>query len=241
MEENKKIVNLSSKDLNIKPLTIKEVHEVCLPKDLAPRNLRINKEIIDGLEFVKNHPKSVSFFGSARFKEDNPYYQKARSLARKIIEKIDYAVVTGGGPGIMEAGNRGASEAGGHSLGMNIELPTEQSINPYVTESVSFYYFFTRKVSLAFSAEAYVYFPGGYGTLDELFEILTLVQTGKIEKVPIILFGKDYWKPLMKTIKEIQLDRFQTIDTTDLELFIITDDEDQVVEIIKNAPLRKED
>jgi uncharacterized protein (TIGR00730 family) len=241
MKPDKKIVNLPSKHLNIKPLTRREVQEVCLPEDLAPRNQRINQEIIAGLEFAREHPKSVSFFGSARFSEDNPHYQKARSVAKKIVEDLEYAVVSGGGPGIMEGANRGAKEAGGHSLGMIIELPEEQRINPYVTESVEFYYFFTRKVSLAFSAEAYVYFPGGFGTMDEFFEILTLVQTGKIEKVPIILVGEDYWRPVEKLIKEQFLEKFQTVDESDLNLFTITDDEKKIVDIIRKAPLRKED
>jgi uncharacterized protein (TIGR00730 family) len=238
--EEKKKVNLPSRDLRVRPLTFKEMREVCVPKDLASRDLKINKEIIDGLEFVKKHPKSVTFFGSARFKKDNPYYQKARKLAKKIVKETGYAVVTGGGPGIMEGGNMGASEAKGESLGLTIELPTEQRINPYVTDSISFYYFFTRKLSLAFSAEAYIYFPGGFGTLDEFFEILTLVQTGKIERVPIVLVGENYWKPIEKLLREQLKEKFKTIDEGDLNLFTITEDEDQIIDIIKSAPLRKE-
>ena len=239
--EDKKIVNLPSKELHIKPLTRKEVQQVCFPENLVPRNLKINNEIIKGLDFVREHPKSVTFFGSAKFKEDHPYYKKAQSIAKRVVEELGHAVLSGGGPGIMEGANKGASLGGGHSLGMTIELPTEQRINPYVTESIEFYYFFTRKLSLTFSAEAYLYFPGGYGTLDEFFEILTLVQTGKIEKMPIILVGEDYWRPIEKLLKEHLLEKFKTIEDDDLDLFTITDDEDQIIEIIKNAPLRKED
>ena len=137
----------------------------------------------------------------------------------------------------MEAGNRGAHEAGGKSLGLDIQLPHEQNANPYTTDSVSFYYFFSRKVCLSFSAEAYVFFPGGFGTLDEFFEILTLVQTGKITPVPIILFGKSYWKHIDKVIKKLLLKK-KLIDPQDPKLYTITDSIDEAVEIIKQAPIR---
>jgi uncharacterized protein (TIGR00730 family) len=240
-DKNKKRINLKSEDLHLKPLTLKEVHQVCIPKDLAPRDLKINAEIVDGLEFIRKHPRSVTFFGSARFEEGNPYYEKAKNLAGKIVKEIDYTVVTGGGPGIMEAGNRGAFEAKGNSLGITIELPTEQRLNPYVTDSTDFYYFFTRKLTLAFSAETYVYFPGGLGTLDEFFEIMTLIQTGKIARVPIILVGDDFWKPIEKWLDEMLYQKFKTIDKKDLNLFTITEDEDKIIDIIKSAPLREED
>lgn len=239
---DKKTVNVPSKELNITPLTAEEVQDACQISDpSSPRGLRVNQEISGGLDFIKKYPRSVTFFGSARFKEGTKYYEKARSIARKIVEKTGHTIVTGGGPGIMEGGNRGAQEGGGNSLGLGIELPTEQRINPYVTDSVLFYYFFTRKVSLAFSAEAYLFFPGGFGTLDEFFEILTLVQTRKIEKVPIILVGKDYWEPINKLIKELLYDKFKTIDKEDLGLYTVTEDEDKIVEIVKNAPLRSTD
>lgn len=139
----------------------------------------------------------------------------------------------------MEAANRGAKEAGGRSIGFNIELPKEQNINPYVTESLSFHYFFTRKVSLSFSAEAYIFFPGGLGTMDEFFELATLVQTHKIDKVPIILVGDGYWKTLESFMKNNLLAR-DMIDEEDLDTFTITDDEDKVLSIVKSAPMRKE-
>ncbi len=140
----------------------------------------------------------------------------------------------------MEAGNRGAYEMGKPSLGLTIELPMEQSTNPYVTEEMPFYFFFTRKVLMAYSAEAYLYFPGGYGTLDELFEILTLVQTGKISRLPIILVGAAFWKPLDEFIKQTLLAEKGTISESDLDLYIITDDEDKIVEMVRNAPMRND-
>jgi len=240
-EEDKKRVNLKSEDLHLKPLTLKEVHEVCIPKELAPRDLKINAEIIDGLEFIRKYPRSVTFFGSARFEEDHPYYKKARNLSKRIASEIGHAVVTGGGPGIMEAANRGAIDVKGISLGLTINLPMEQRLNPYVTDSVNFRYFFTRKLSLTFSAETYVFFPGGLGTLDEFFEIITLVQTGKIERVPMILIGEDFWRPIEKMMREHLYQKFETIDKGDLNLFTVTEDEDQILEIIKSAPLREED
>src|SRR5690606_36408416 len=177
---NKKVINKPEIDLSIDPVTIDELEEA-----IHNRISVIQKEFEDGFHFIKKHPKSVTFFGGARFDNTNPFYQQAVDLA-KLLVKERYTVVTGGGPGIMEAANRGAQEGGGHSLGLTIELPHEQVTNQYVTDHVGFNYFFTRKVCLTFSAEAFVYFPGGFGTLDEFFEILTLVQTKKIPKVPII-------------------------------------------------------
>jgi len=241
MKKNgKELINVPQKDLNIKPLTKKEIREACIDGN-TPRGLRINKEIIDGLNFIRKHPRSVTFFGSSKLKEDNPYYQKAKNLAQKIVKETGYTIVTGGGPGIMEGANKGAREAGGNSLGLGIDLPNQKRLNSHVTDSVEFHYFFTRKVSLAFSAETYLFFPGGYGTLDEFFEILTLVQTKKIEKVPIILVGSEFWNMVDQLLKEHLYEKFKTIDKTDLDLYTITDDEEEIVKIIKNAPLRKED
>lgn len=202
---------------------------------------RIYKEFTEGLKHIKNHPKSVTFFGSARLGENDPYYKKAVSIARKISCE-GYSVITGGGPGIMEAGNRGAYESScrGVSVGYNIELPFEQNLNSFTNESYSFYYFFSRKVTMTFSAEAYIYFPGGFGTLDELFEILTLVQTGKIEKVPIILVGNDFFGELDGYIKKVLLDQYKTIDAEDRDLYTITEDEDVILDIVRKAPLREE-
>jgi len=233
----------------MKPKKVINIPEVELPpvkltkEELASQSMlrvsRIGKEFSRGFKFLKKHPKSVSFFGSARFKEDNEHYQKARSIAEK-LSKIGYTVVTGGGPGIMQAGNHGAYDAGGESIGLNIRLPHEQVINPYVKDSIDFYYFFSRKVALSFSAEAYLYFPGGFGTLDEFFEILTLVQTHKIPKIPIILVGTDFWKPLDDFIKKNMLEKHNAISPEDMSLYRIVDDENEIIEIVQNAPLREE-
>jgi uncharacterized protein (TIGR00730 family) len=201
----------------------------------------MNEEFRQGFDIVKKHKdgnKSVTFWGSARFPVENEYYQKALRLGRKLAGELNCMIVTGGGPGIMEAGNRGAYEMGKPSLGLTINLPMEQETNRYVTEEIPFYFFFTRKTLMAYSAEAYLYFPGGYGTLDELFEILTLVQTGKISKLPIILVGKKFWEPLDHFIKQTLLAENETISPEDLNLYQILDDEDEIVEIVKNAPRR---
>jgi len=197
----------------------------------------ISKEFTDGFHFLEDYPQSVTVFGSSIVTEDNKYYQMARSLCKRIAGDIQYAVITGGGPGIMEAANRGAFEANGKSLGITINLPREQVTNKYVTKTIALTYFFARKVCLSFSAEAYIFFPGGYGTLDELFEILTLVQTKKISSVPIILVGSDYWKPLESFIKNEVLER-KMIDPSDISMFTIQDDEDTIIEIIKKSPIR---
>jgi uncharacterized protein (TIGR00730 family) len=210
-------------------------------KDLSQiadeRIQEISKEFENGFNFLKDYPTSVTFFGSTQFKEESPYYQSARELAYKIVKELNYSILSGGGPGIMEAANRGAFEAGGNSLGLTIELPHEQKINPYITKKISSYYFFVRKVCLAFSAEAFIFFPGGYGTLDEFFEILTLVQTGKIKGVPIICVGSDYWNSVKKFIEQEMLSRGAIIPE-DLKLFTITDDHDEIIGLIKNVPVQ---
>jgi uncharacterized protein (TIGR00730 family) len=214
------------------PLTIKKINE-----QLENRLDRIEDEFRAGFEFVKTYQNSVTFWGSARVVEGDDDYDKARELSSKIVKELDYAIVTGGGPGIMEAANRGACEAGGKSVGYTIKLPMEQVTNEYLTDHLDFYYFFARKVCLSFAAEAYIFFPGGFGTYDELFEILTLVQTKKIEDVPVILFGSKYWNKYLKYIKKNLL-KHKKIDDFDLNLFTITDDMDKVVKIVKDAPQR---
>lgn len=215
-----------------KPLTLLEMAEAA-----QKRVAVIANEFADGFEFVKNYPRSVTFFGSAREKEGEFYYQKARALAGRIVEELHYSVVTGGGPGIMEAANRGAFEAGGNSIGLTIDLPSEQMTNNYLTDNLSFHYFFSRKVCLSFSAEAYVFFPGGFGTLDEFSEILTLMQTNKIPKAPLILVGEDYWRPLEEFFKNVLL-KGRAIDEDDLLIYNITDDEEKIIELIRKAPIR---
>ena len=234
LNKPQKTINIPETELKAAPLTKKEIEH-----GAKLRVSRISREFLRGFRFIKKYPKSVTFFGSARFHEDNPHYIQARAIAHELA-KLGFAVVTGGGPGIMEAANRGAKEAGGASVGLNIRLPKEQVLNPYVTDSVDFYYFFSRKVTLSFSAEAYLYFPGGFGTLDEFFEIITLIQTKKIPKVPVLLVGSDFWEPMRAFIEETLYEKHHTISPEDRTLFTITDDNEKIIEIVKNAPMRDE-
>lgn len=199
----------------------------------------INNEFRHTFKFLQSYPHSVTFFGSARFTEEHPYYARARSLAAKIARETGYAVVSGGGGGIMEAANRGAYEAGGKSIGMNIILPHEQKMNQYLTAHVRFYYFFIRKVALSFSAEVYIFFPGGFGTMDEFYEIVTLIQTNKIPRVPVICVGSEYWKHVQGFSKYLR-DDLKVISPEDEKIFQVTDDDEEVIEIIKNSKLRNE-
>ena len=198
------------------------------------RVFRIMAEFVDGFSFLANISHSVTVFGSARLPETSPYYQLARTLGQRLAEQ-GYTIVTGGGPGIMQAANQGAFEAGGNSVGLNIQLPREQRINPYVKESTSFHYFFSRKVMLDFSAEAYIFFPGGFGTLDEFFELLTLVQTGKMDSEPVILVGRAYWEPLLAWIESELLHRLHTINADDMRIWTLTDDLDEVVQLVEEG------
>ena len=200
------------------------------------RVAEISREFTEGFDFLADYSKSVTFFGANQFREDNPHYADARKLASYIVEKLGYSIFSGGGPGIMEAANRGAFEAGGNSLGLLIKLPEGQITNKYITESFASYYFFVRKVLLSFSAEAFIFFPGGFGTLDEFFEILTLVQTKKMVDIPIICVGSEYWNKLRKFMEEEQLSRGAII-TEDLDLFHIVDDHDKIIEIIEKVPV----
>src|SRR3989338_5106819 len=217
----------------VPPLTKEEIRE-----EIQGRVSRISKEFKEGFEFIANYPRSVTFFGSSRFDEENEHYKKARILAGKIVKEFGYTVLTGGSKGIMEAANRGAFEAGGESVGLNIRLPKIQYENKYTTASIGFSYFFARKVALSFAAEAYIYFPGGFGTLDEFFEIVTLIQTHKIRRVPIILVGKDHWEELHDFILRNIFRNHQAIDELDMKLYIITDDDNEIVDIIKKVQLK---
>lgn len=197
-----------------------------------------DREFKNGYDMVMKYPKSVSILGSAILKPDNEWYQKAEHLAGRIVRELKYAVVTGGGPGIMEAANKGAYEAGGHSIGYAIKLPNEQYVNNYLTDSVAFEYFFTRKTMIFCSAEAYIYYPGGFGTMDELFEILTLIKTGKMPQAPIILVGRDFWQPLLNFIENELYEDYRVIPKDFMEIYKIVDNEDEIINIIKSAPLR---
>jgi len=189
-------------------------------------------EFVEGFELMSQVERPVTVYGSARTKPDEPYYQKAVEFGRKLAQ-AGFSVVTGGGGGIMEAANRGAFEAGGVSLGLNIHLPAEQIPNPYVNFRMNFDYFFARKVMFVRYALALVCFPGGYGTLDELFETLTLIQTQKTKPSPVVLIGEEFWQPLVDWLRGTLLHRYRTISASDLELFLLTDDLDAAVEHIK--------
>jgi uncharacterized protein (TIGR00730 family) len=194
------------------------------------RALRIMGEFVEGFDALAGVGRAVSVFGSARIGRGDPSYRMARSLSRKLA-KHGYAIITGGGPGIMEAANRGARDAGGVSVGCNIELPFEQGLNEFVTLGMEFRYFFVRKTMFVKYAEAFCIFPGGFGTLDELFEALTLIQTGKVRHFPVVLFGKVYWRGLIDWMKETPLEGGK-ISPEDLTIFTITDDVDEAVSVI---------
>jgi len=179
-------------------------------------------EFVEGFQFLSTMNREISLFGSARIPPTSPWYKEAERLG-KMLAQHGFTVITGGGPGIMEAANKGAYEGGGKSVGLNIQLPHEQRQNKYVTHGISFYYFFSRKVMLAASAQAYVYFPGGFGTMDEFFEIVTLIQTKKTEQLPIVLVGKDFWNPLIAFLEETMYGRYDAIDRQDLRLFTVVD------------------
>jgi len=201
------------------------------------RIFRILAEFIDGFQFIGKFEKTVTFFGSARTASDDTHYQSAEALGG-LLAQAGYTVITGGGPGIMEAANKGASDAGGQSVGLNIQLPTEQRTNAYVKDSIAFNYFFTRKVIMNISAWAYVFFPGGYGTLNEFFELIELEQNGKVEReVPIILIGKDFWLPLVAWLRQNVLAK-HAIAADDLELWTIVDSPEEALEIIKTTKPR---
>lgn len=198
----------------------------------------IHDEFHNGLDIVKKFNPSVTFYGSTRLREGDLYYKKVQNLTYRIAKELGYAILSGGGPGIMEAANRGAYEAGGKSVGLTIKLPNEQFTNPYVTNEISFNFFFTRQASMSFSTEVCVFCPGGFGTFNELFEILTLQQTKKIGRIPVILFGSDFWNPIEKMIKENLLEKYHTVNESDMDLYMIKDNEDEILEIIKNSKLR---
>jgi uncharacterized protein (TIGR00730 family) len=194
------------------------------------RTLRIMGEFVEGFDALAHVGPAVSIFGSARVGRRNRYYGAARRLAAALA-KQGFAIITGGGPGIMEAANRGAKEAGGVSIGCNIELPFEQGLNEYVDLGMEFRYFFVRKVMFVKYAEGFVIFPGGFGTLDELFEALTLIQTGKVDNFPVVLYGTEYWEGMLRWIRERPLYE-EKVSPEDLELLIVTSDIDEACEAI---------
>ena len=206
--------------------------------EISWRIFRILAEFIDGFQFLADLKKEVSIFGSTRFTEKNPHYKDALALARR-LGKAGYTIVTGGGPGIMEAANRGAFETGAESVGLNIQLPKEQRINKYVKHGIGFHYFFTRKTMLSVSAQAYIFFPGGFGTLDEMFEILTLIQTKKTEPIALILFGSDFWAPLLKWIEKQVYEVHHAVAKEDMKIYTLVDTVDEAFKIISKSKERE--
>ena len=206
---------------------------------IQSRVARIDREFLSAFEFITSFPRSVTFFGSSRFTEKSEHYIQARRLAGNIAKELRFAVLTGGSAGIMEAANRGAFEAGGESVGLNIKLPKLQHENKYTTASIEFSHFFVRKVALSYAAEAYIFFPGGFGTLDEFFEIITLIQTHKIRRIPIFLVGKDFWEPLDRFIRENIFEIHHAIEKRDMELYTITDNEEAIIEAIRAVPVNE--
>lgn len=215
------------------PISRKDVHA-----DTTKHHLeQINKEFKEGFEFLKKYPKSVTIYGSARTKHDTKEFKLAEQLGHRIVKDLKYAVVTGGGPGTMEAAHKGARDAGGQAVALGISLPHEANVNHYATDRLQFTYFFSRKAMLAFAAEAYVFFPGGFGTFDELFSTLTLIQTRKVPSVPVILVGSYFWNDLANFINKKMFEQQEAIADYDRNIFKITDDVDQIIDIIRTAPV----
>jgi len=198
------------------------------------RIFRIMAEFVEGYQFLSELEKEVTVLGSARLKEDNQYYQGAREFG-KLLAENGYTTFTGGGPGIMEAANRGAHEGKGESVGINIQLPFEQQVNQYVTKSVAFYYFFTRKVMLTSPAHTFAYFPGGFGTLDEFFEVVDHIALGKMCDVPIILFGSEFWNPLLDFLRSSGCELVKSIDHSIIDTWHVTDSPEEAMQIVKDA------
>ncbi|NQU76800.1 MAG: TIGR00730 family Rossman fold protein [Planctomycetes bacterium] len=198
------------------------------------RIFRIMAEFVEGFEVMSQVGPAVSVFGSSRVTASDPMYKQARKLAMMLVRE-GFAIITGGGPGIMEAANRGASDADGQSIGLNISLPFEQVSNPYANIRLNFHYFFARKVMFLKYACGFVCFPGGFGTMDEFFEAMTLIQTAKVEQFPVVLIGRGYWRELLKWIRKFMLTGNDFVKAEDLDLCNVTDDLDEAVGILKEA------
>ena len=205
---------------------------VCKPRQLESwRVFKIMSEFVEGFDLIQKYGLAASIFGTARASFDDAVYNDAKELSARLAKK-GFAIITGGSAGVMEAANQGAFEAGGASIGLNIELPMEQTTNKYTTEALAFKHFFVRKVMLTFASEVYIYFPGGFGTLDEFTEIATLVQTKKIRRVPIVLYNREYWEPFTKLFEERLYKEYGAIDEADLELYRIVDSVDEAYDYI---------
>lgn len=205
---------------------------VCKPRELEPwRVFKIMSEFVEGFELLQKYALAATFFGSEQMTLEPHFYEEATTLAGKLAKR-GFAIITGGAQGIMESANKGAFEAGGASVGLNIRLHENQSTNKYVTDQFTFEHFFVRKVMLTFASEVYIYFPGGFGTLDEFFEVLTLVQTRDIRRIPIVLYGAEYWNPLIEFFKTKILAEHKGIQPEDLEIFHVVDSVDEAYDYI---------
>jgi len=198
----------------------------------------IQEEFREGIDTVKDMGPSVTFYGSARLKQDHPDCLRAQNLAYRIGKELGYKIISGGGAGIMEAASKGGKDAGVEVIGMTITLPHEQATNPYLTKEIPFRFFFARQVSMHYTNEACIFCAGGTGTMYEFFEILTHLQTGKIGPIPVILYGIEFWTPIKKLLEEQFVEKYQTISKADLDRFIITDDVDQIIEVIRISKMR---
>jgi hypothetical protein len=225
-----------------KHLSIEDIKSGCITlygeNNEETKLCMIQEEFRQGIEVIQDLTPSVTFYGSARLTEDHPDYQKAQSLAYRIAKELGYNILSGGGGGIMEAVSRGGFEGGGKAVGLTIRLPHEQVTNKYVTNEIPFYFFFARQVALSYATEVCIFCAGGFGTLDELFEMLTLQQTEKIGRIPVILFGTEFWTPLQKLIDEVLVDKYKTVSQSETKLYTITDDEDEILQIISKSRLR---
>ncbi len=205
---------------------------VCKPKQIESwRIFRIMSEFVEGFDLLRKYTTAVTVFGGTRHDLSSEISLAATALSEKLSKK-GFAIITGGSSGIMAAANRGAHNAQGASIGLNIRLPMSQSFNEYLTDQMIFDHFFVRKTMLSFASEVYIFFPGGFGTMDEFFEILTLVQTQKIRKIPIVLYGSAYWNPLIQFMKEKMFDELKAIDEADMNLFVVFDDINSAYEYI---------
>lgn len=242
MEDVPKLDGVDHRPFRPKKMTLNDIRSGCISlygeNENETQICVMNEELRQGIDSVSVIKKSITIFGSARTGETDPYYQKALRIAQR-AGRSGYATITGGGPGIMQAGNQGAKNANVESVGMTIKLATEQFTNPYVTNEIPFYFFFTRKTAMRFGSQCFLFFPGGFGTIDELAETLTLVQTGKIDRVPIILIGVEFWTPFQDFVKNMLVTQGM-ISESDLDLYIITDDEDEIMRMIIDAPIRTE-
>ena len=234
MEDVPKVTGTDHRAFRPKKMTLEDIKNGCISlygaNDNEVQICAMNEEMRQGLDVLSAIKKSITIFGSARTPQTDEYYQKAVRVAERAGHS-GYATITGGGPGIMQAGNEGAHNAHAESIGMTIQLPMEQFTNPFVSIEVPFYFFFTRKTAMRFGSKAFLFFPGGFGTLDELAETLTLIQTGKIDPAPVILVGVEFWTPFQEFIKNQLLPKGM-ISPTDLDLYTITDDEDEIMRII---------